>query len=461
MTNIGKGQSVVVRVDYFPEANGAAPDDGSPITLQVLGIDGDGGLFAVDQTTSAIRWQRAGVGGWIAGASPMGGPQPKDNGGTTNMFGLETPIKAFVYPNPTNQLYQGQIWVVNPFAIPLLATVAQPVPLGATVVSTDGLLGGGWIVWTNAIATNGVVEHTFSFTLSVPPGVETNLPPPTVVFSDGTGTNSLTMTAAAAGFSGLFPVSVSGVVPGGTWGADTSAQLSVTNFTAVSQVGTLTISLTDANGNVVTNFSLSFFVDGVAGTNLSYILPGTLPPGTYAVIGILSMGGGTGQAFSGTYVVSAAPVWLVSGPAAGVLTDGFALQVNGTAGYGYLIQASTNLVDWQPVQYLVLTNSSAYFTDYYAPNYSQRFYRAMPVSLAQTQVESPVPPQVGAVVLVSGGGVQFTLTGGVGQSYTVQASTNLVDWVAVTNMVLSSGSAQFIEYAVTNYPQRFYRAVVP
>jgi len=35
-------------VDYFPEANGAAPDDGSPITLQVLGSDGNGGVFGVD-----------------------------------------------------------------------------------------------------------------------------------------------------------------------------------------------------------------------------------------------------------------------------------------------------------------------------------------------------------------------------------------------------------------------------
>jgi hypothetical protein len=143
---------------------------------------------------------------------------PQDDDGSTNLFGLETPIKAFVYQDETNQVYQGQVWAVNPFAIPLQAMVAQPVPAGVTVVSTDGSVGGGWIVWTNTIATNGVVDHLFSFRLSVLPGAGTNLLAPTVVFSDATGTNSLTMTAAAAGFSGLFPVGVSGVVPGGDVG---------------------------------------------------------------------------------------------------------------------------------------------------------------------------------------------------------------------------------------------------
>ena len=44
-------------------------------------------------------------------------------------------------------------------------------------------------------------------------------------------------------------------------------------------------------------------------------LPGTLAPGSYAVSGVLSMGGGIGQVFSGTYVISAAAglVWLGTG----------------------------------------------------------------------------------------------------------------------------------------------------
>ena len=388
VTNIEAGQSVSVRVPYFDGTSGGAPDDGSTISLNVLGGDGNGGWFAVDQGSSAIQWQESGSGLLGFGGRPAKGPVPQDgpqpdDGGSTNLFGLETPIKTFVYPDATNQVYQGQVWVVNPFAIPLGAVMAQPVPAGVTVVSSDGAVGGGWIVWTNSIATNGVVEHSFSFTLPVLPGAETNLPAPTVLFTDGTGTNSLTMTAVAAGFSGLFPVGVSGVVPGGVWGADTAAQLAVTNFTGAAQVGALALSLTDTNGSVVTNFSLSVSVGGWTAVSLSYTLPGTLAPGSYAVSGVLSMGGGSGQVFSGTYVVSAAPSRLSWGPVTGMLTNGFILRVQGTAGYGYLVQTSTNLVDWQPSQYLVLTNSSGQFIDYYVASSGRRFYRAVTASQGQ------------------------------------------------------------------------------
>ncbi len=55
------------------------------------------------------------------------------------------------------------------------------------------------------------------------------------------------------------------------------------------------------------------------------------------------------------------------------------MELQGSAGYGYLIQCSTNLMDWQPLQYLALTNGSGFFTDYYAPYYGQRFYKASAV----------------------------------------------------------------------------------
>jgi len=147
-----------------------------------------------------------------------------------------------------------------------------------------------------------------------------------------------------------------------------------------SQAGSLAIALTDTNGVVVTNFSLPFSVGGLAGINVNYSLPGGSAPGSHAVSGAVTIGGGSGRLFSGTYVLGVTPVRFGWGPGTGVVPDGFTLEIQGTAGYGYLIQASTNLVDWQPAQYLVLTNGSGYFTDYYAPYYGQRFYRARAVS---------------------------------------------------------------------------------
>ena len=43
----------------------------------------------------------------------------------------------------------------------------------------------------------------------------------------------------------------------------------------------------------------------------------------------------------------------------------------------------------------------------------------------------------------------------------IQASTNLVDWVALTNFVGTNATINFRDATATNYNGRFYRAVVP
>jgi hypothetical protein len=454
-TNLAAGHSAQVTLNYFDGVNGAAPDDGSAITITALGYDGNNGIYWVDQRSSTIQWQATGnaVPGPIV--KPDGGPIGSND--ATNLFGLETPIKSRVILNPSNQTYQAQIWVANPFAIPLVATVTQSLPAGLTVLTTDGVLSGGAIAWTNSIPTNGLVMDSFTFTLAVAPGAQTNLPGATVVFRDSTPTNSLTMQSAPPAFTGLLPVQVAGSVPTGVSGQAAGMPVGVTNLSTTTQAGMLVVSVTDLSGNAVTNFSQSFELGSGRGTNLGFSLPGTWAPGSYLVTGSLNINGGTEQVLTGVYIVPPAPAAFGYGPAGGVLTNGFTLMLQGSAGFGYLIEASTNLVDWQPVQYVVAASSPTYFTDYYAPYYNQRFYRAVPLS----QVQPPVVPQFGAVRLVPGGGVQLTLTGGVGQTYNVEASTNLVNWVAVTNLVLSTGTGQFTDYSATNCPQRFYRAVVP
>jgi hypothetical protein len=52
----------------------------------------------------------------------------------------------------------------------------------------------------------------------------------------------------------------------------------------------------------------------------------------------------------------------------------FKFSLVGTPGGSYIIQASTNLVNWIPIY----TNISPFiFTDPYATNYRSRFYRAL------------------------------------------------------------------------------------
>jgi hypothetical protein len=67
--------------------------------------------------------------------------------------------------------------------------------------------------------------------------------------------------------------------------------------------------------------------------------------------------------------------------------------------------------------------------------------------------------QMGPVLPLSDREVQVAVSGLAGQTYSIQVSTNLINWDLLTNLTLPSVTGQFIDSAATNYPYRFYRAV--
>jgi hypothetical protein len=78
-----------------------------------------------------------------------------------------------------------------------------------------------------------------------------------------------------------------------------------------------------------------------------------------------------------------------------------------------------------------------------------------------TTVGLPVPPVLGPILLLPNGAAQVTLTGSIGQSYIILASTNFVNWVTLTNGTLTSVTEQFVDFSATNFYCRFYRAALP
>jgi hypothetical protein len=92
--------------------------------------------------------------------------------------------------------------------------------------------------------------------------------------------------------------------------------------------------------------------------------------GTYSVA--VSDGGGTtisGPVILTVYLTAAATLAMAAHPA-----GQFDLSVSGVPGYRYEVQASTNLVDWVPVQ----TNTAPFlFIDSDAGKFKQRFYRSL------------------------------------------------------------------------------------
>jgi hypothetical protein len=59
----------------------------------------------------------------------------------------------------------------------------------------------------------------------------------------------------------------------------------------------------------------------------------------------------------------------------GVQTNNFGFTISWATNVSVVVEASTNLIDWQPVQTNTLTSGASYFSDSQWTNYSSRFYR--------------------------------------------------------------------------------------
>lgn len=125
----------------------------------------------------------------------------------------------------------------------------------------------------------------------------------------------------------------------------------------------------------------------------------------------------------------------------------YTMDVNIPSNLPYVILASTNLFNWQPI----FTNDIAgllSFTDWDSTNYPARFYR---MSWPESE-----PPQVSAPETLDGV-FQMQVTGVSGAPWAVQVSTNLLNWISVfTNQ--AGGTMDFADTNAADFPCRFYRA---
>jgi hypothetical protein len=117
-------------------------------------------------------------------------------------------------------------------------------------------------------------------------------------------------------------------------------------------------------------------IAAVSGTSRGgvYSLSGTIGP---AVAGAVSGGNYTlGNSYWDIIAGVQAPGVQLAITAAGLLVNGnFELEFNGNLGQTYLLQASTNLMDWETVLTFPCTNSPMVVADPDAGNHQRRFYR--------------------------------------------------------------------------------------
>lgn len=72
-----------------------------------------------------------------------------------------------------------------------------------------------------------------------------------------------------------------------------------------------------------------------------------------------------------------------------------------------------------------------------------------------------VPMTLDSPAVQAGGSFQFQVNAQAGAALAVEVSTNLLDWLSLTNLVPTTSLVPFVDEAATNYPRRFYRTVQP
>ncbi|MDB6017904.1 MAG: hypothetical protein JWR19_2393 [Pedosphaera sp.] len=100
--------------------------------------------------------------------------------------------------------------------------------------------------------------------------------------------------------------------------------------------------------------------------------------GSYSVV-VTNIGGSITSAVATVSVTLPNTSLSVStnGANAGMNSNGFNLELSVPVGITYVVQASTNWVDWTPIATNTASSATIAFTDPAAANYSRRFYRVM------------------------------------------------------------------------------------
>ena len=150
------------------------------------------------------------------------------------------------------------------------------------------------------------------------------------------------------------------------------------------------------------------------------------------------------------------PTILVQDGGLGLHTNRFGFNLRATPGQAVVIEASTNMLNWAPLQTnLPSSLGQIIFSDSSSAAFPRRYYRARFFAGAL-----PPPALCAGSGSMGGGRFGFNLAGVAGQTVVVEASTNLINWTGLATNTLGVDPLRFVDPSPTNRPLRFYRARV-
>ena len=203
-----------------------------------------------------------------------------------------------------------------------------------------------------------------------------------------------------------------------------------------------------------TNLDNGGNVSGVTTTNLTIFNVQVNDAGDYTVVVTNAYGSITSSVAVLTVQVPT-PTILTKDGGLGVSGGQFGFNLTGPSGLVVIIEASTNLMNWLPIQTNALINGQVRFSDPQTAAFVKRLYRARFAFASSPQLLLQVDPSAGGYVSNHFG---FNLSGMAGQTVILEASTNLVSWTPLLTNSLLTGYYHWSDPGSTNFPQRFYRA---
>jgi len=131
----------------------------------------------------------------------------------------------------------------------------------------------------------------------------------------------------------------------------------------------------------------------------------------------------------------------------------FQVGIVGQTGQSFVIQASSDLVNWENLTTDTILGSLTWVIDLDATHHPYRFYRAAPLDSLQARQ----PLRIRSYAPSSHDRFGLTLQGNPGEGYVLQASTNLVHWTEASSGVIYGNAVEWTDPDSLLFPMRFYR----